>query len=147
MTNTRTKRHKRPGKLRRKLVKAINDAVLQAAKDRAAKRQAAGGGGARVRATRPEPAPQRPAASTWTRPDNPGAAIPPMPAGYTATGWDGRPVTDPAALRFFWARENGYTGPIDQDGHPADDWGKDHSGELEWADGDDQDDTEAGESR
>jgi len=74
-----------------------------------------------------------------------------MPAGYTATGWDGRPVTDEAALRLYWARENGYTGPIDQDGHPADDWDKDHSGELEWADGDDQDDeqgdTQAGESR
>lgn len=157
MTNTKTERHTRPGRLRRKLIRAINDAVLQVAKDRAAKRQAAAGPGGRgvgLGAARPAPEPLRPPTmATWARPTGSAAVVPPIPAGYAATGWDGRPVTDPAALRFFWARENGYTGPIDQDGNPADDWGNDHSGELEWADTDGvqlddaRGDTEAGEPR
>lgn len=58
--------------------------------------------------------------------------MPPMPSDYTATGWDGRPVTDEAALRLFWARENGY-----QDGHPVGDpFTEDHSAALEWGNGD-----------
>jgi hypothetical protein len=138
-----TTKKKRPGKLRRKLYKVLWDGAAQIAKDREARKKAQGarmiGGGQSSSSGQGSPPRRRP--SGWTRPNNgsPGAAIPPMPADYTATGWDGRPVTDPAGLRFFWARENGYSGPIDQDGNPADAWDDDRSSELEWADTDGQD--------
>ncbi|MBL8929154.1 MAG: hypothetical protein JNL54_03410 [Kineosporiaceae bacterium] len=147
---TKKAQRKRPGKLRRKLYQIVWNGAAQIAKDRERKKAqgagVAGGGqssgGGRGRSV---PAPRR-SDSAWTRPDNagPGAAIPAMPEDYTATGWNGQPVTDPAALRFFWARENGYNGPIDQDGHPTDDQDEDRSGDLEWAD-DDQDDDQGGD--
>lgn len=61
--------------------------------------------------------------STWRQPvgDGPGAAMPAMPPGYTATDREGRPVTDEAALRVLWARECGYEGSLDRDGEPVGD--------------------------
>jgi hypothetical protein len=147
VTATKKKR-KPPGKMRRKLYKVASDGLMKALKDRAARKQGQGakmmGGGQSGSGTGGRRTPTQ-ASSGWSRPNNgsPGAAIPPMPADYTATGWDGTPVTEPAGLRLFWARENGYSGPIDQDGYPTDDPDEDRSGELEWADGDDDD--QAGE--
>jgi hypothetical protein len=139
------KTRKRPGKMRRKLYKVVSAGLMKALKDRAARKQAQGAkmGGGGQRSSSGAGGHRTPvrASSGWSRPNNcsPGAAIPAMPADYTATGWDGKPVTEPAGLRFFWARENGYSGPIDQDGYPTDDPDEDRSGELEWADGDDDD--------
>lgn len=113
----RKKLRKRPPRWRRRLMKGISDAVGQAIKDRAARRAAAGG------------AALMPASSRRTEP-----SVPPMPADYTAIGWDGELVRDPAALRCHWARECGYSGPIDQDGYPAEMGAQDHSDELVWAD-------------
>ena len=43
--------------------------------------------------------------------------IPPMPDDYQPD--TKLPVTTDAHRRFFWLRENGWTGPIDQDGNPV----------------------------
>ena len=46
--------------------------------------------------------------------------VPPVPADYAPIGWDGQPVTSDRDKSFFWLRENGYDGWIDQDGRPSD---------------------------